>query len=188
LSGLYELKGSQVHLYNFDKSPSNANNISDSKGAGKAAAKGLDNADATPVIPSKNNSNSKNQINKTQTYGKQVKKNPTAKRLDKDSTRSTNNSNSHRAQTTKSPAETVQAPPSLTEVKLYFAQKKFLLPEAEKFHNYFESNGWLVGGRAPMRNWKAAARNWILNSKKFTNGKETGKLHATTNKNYSESL
>ena len=31
---------------------------------------------------------------------------------------------------------------------------------AERFWNYYEANGWKVG-RASMRDWKAAARNWI---------------------------
>lgn len=32
--------------------------------------------------------------------------------------------------------------------------------EAHKFFNHFESNGWLVGNKAKMKNWEAAARNW----------------------------
>lgn len=36
-------------------------------------------------------------------------------------------------------------PASLEEVKLYFAEKKFSLHEAEKFYNYFGSVGWTVG-------------------------------------------
>ena len=69
--------------------------------------------------------------------------------------------------------------------------------QAEKFLNYFESNGWLVGGRTPMKNWTAAANNWILNSKQFALTKTNtasnqqhpaGKLHTETNKNYDEPL
>jgi len=32
---------------------------------------------------------------------------------------------------------------------------------AERFFNHFESNGWKVSGRTAMKDWKAAARNWI---------------------------
>lgn len=81
--------------------------------------------------------------------------------------------------------------PSLEEVKQHFSETNFPALEAEKFHNYFESNGWLVGGKTPMKNWKAAASNWILNSGKFDTGKTTHKaknLHATTGKDYSEAL
>jgi hypothetical protein len=38
---------------------------------------------------------------------------------------------------------------------------------ASAFYDYFESNGWKVGGKAPMRDWKAAARNWCRNEKTF---------------------
>lgn len=82
--------------------------------------------------------------------------------------------------------------PELAQVEEYFVQQRFALVEAQKFHNYFQSNGWLVGGRTQMKDWKAAARNWMLNAKKFADGKPekpTAKhLHATTNKNYSEPL
>ncbi|MCW3808159.1 hypothetical protein, partial [Plebeiibacterium marinum] len=33
--------------------------------------------------------------------------------------------------------------------------------------NYYESVGWLVGGKTKMKDWKAAARNWMLNVEKF---------------------
>gem|GEM_PF-3004916 len=36
--------------------------------------------------------------------------------------------------------------------------------EAEKFMNYYNSNGWKVG-RNPMRDWKASVRNWLINVK-----------------------
>ena len=41
--------------------------------------------------------------------------------------------------------------------------------EAEKFYNYYESNGWRVG-KNPMKNWKAAANNWITNTKQYAKG------------------
>jgi hypothetical protein len=82
--------------------------------------------------------------------------------------------------------------PKLSEVQEYFASQKFSSIESEKFYNYFQSNGWLVGGRTKMKDWKAAARNWMLNAQKFASGKSvkpTAKhLHANTNKNYSEPL
>ncbi len=82
--------------------------------------------------------------------------------------------------------------PQPQEVQEYFASQKFPSVEAAKFYNYFQSNGWLVGGRSKMKDWKAAARNWMLNSKKFASGKpvkpKAKHLHATTNKNYSEPL
>jgi hypothetical protein len=41
--------------------------------------------------------------------------------------------------------------------------KSFLETESAKMFNYYESNGWIVG-KSPMKNWKAAARNWLINS------------------------
>lgn len=38
--------------------------------------------------------------------------------------------------------------------------------EAEKFFNYYTANGWRVG-RNKMRDYKAAARNWLANAKDY---------------------
>jgi hypothetical protein len=38
--------------------------------------------------------------------------------------------------------------------------------EAEKFVNYYTSNGWKVG-KNPMKSWGAAANNWITNTKQY---------------------
>ena len=34
-----------------------------------------------------------------------------------------------------------------------------------EFCHYFTSNGWKVGGRAPMKDWKASFRNWCRNAR-----------------------
>lgn len=83
--------------------------------------------------------------------------------------------------------------PTLEEVKTYFSQEIFPDIEAQKFFNYFASIGWLVGGRTPMQNWKAAAQNWMLNTNKFNKESNSlpqnaNKLNATTEKNYAEPL
>ena len=39
-------------------------------------------------------------------------------------------------------------------------EKSFAKKESEKMFNFYESKGWLVG-KAKMKNWKAAASNWI---------------------------
>jgi hypothetical protein len=82
--------------------------------------------------------------------------------------------------------------PLLEDVKSYFVQNNWQTIEAEKFYNHYESNGWLVGGKTPMKNWQASANNWILNSQKFVTSSEvekrTSNLNATTNKNYNEPL
>ena len=95
--------------------------------------------------------------------------------------------------------------PTLEEAIIYFLEKNFPEVEAQRFFNYFESNGWLVGGRTKMKDWKAAARNWMLNSKKFSKNQITDSalssraqsresvlvpnhLHVTNQKNYGEAL
>ncbi|WP_312084199.1 transcriptional regulator [Epilithonimonas hominis] len=83
-------------------------------------------------------------------------------------------------------------PPQLAEIQLYFAEKEAPSEEAEKFYNHYESNGWLVGGKTKMKNWQAAARNWLLNSKKFNpfiaSTAKQSHLTATTNKSYQDKL
>lgn len=103
--------------------------------------------------------------------------------------------------------------PTLQQVQEYFASQKSPAIEAEKFYNYFQSNGWLVGGRTKMKDWKAAAKNWMINANKFANSpslkvneKKQGfaeayerssgvvskpkskHLHTKQNKNYNEPL
>lgn len=46
--------------------------------------------------------------------------------------------------------------------------KSYIETESAKMFNYYESKGWIVG-KSPMKNWKAAARNWLLNSQNSNN-------------------
>ena len=54
-------------------------------------------------------------------------------------------------------------PPTLEEVKAYCAERKNNV-DAERFINYYESNGWKVG-KNPMKDWKAAIRTWERGNK-----------------------
>lgn len=49
-------------------------------------------------------------------------------------------------------------PPTLEEVKAYCLESGHRI-DAERFIDYYESNGWMVG-RNKMKDWKAAVRNW----------------------------
>jgi hypothetical protein len=86
---------------------------------------------------------------------------------------------------------TTFVPPELTEIKEFFEEKNKTVLEAEKFFNYFESNGWLVGGKTKMKNWHAAARNWIARSEEFNKASPSSsrassdRLHVNQNKDYS---
>ena len=46
--------------------------------------------------------------------------------------------------------------------------------ESSKFVNFYESKGWKVG-KNPMKNWKAAANNWITNKKEDAKGTTNNK-------------
>jgi hypothetical protein len=86
----------------------------------------------------------------------------------------------------------MKEPPEKNEVVEFFKIENYPEVEAEKFFNYFESNGWKVGGKTTMKNWHAAARNWMLNIKKFNPSKDEnpkpGKLNTGNDKNYGEPL
>lgn len=51
-------------------------------------------------------------------------------------------------------------PGGLDEVLAYCQELNLPEDEGEAFYDHFTSNGWKVGGRAPMKDWKAAVRNW----------------------------
>lgn len=74
--------------------------------------------------------------------------------------------------------------PTFIEVETYFVESKVTKIEAQKFFNYYESNGWKIGGRSPMKNWKAAANNWMLNAEKFNPKVQTSNLHLNQEKDY----
>ena len=81
--------------------------------------------------------------------------------------------------------------PTLDQVKDFFNEKNNTTVEAEKFFYYFESNGWLVGGKTKMKNWKAAANNWMINAKSFAKNPTNGiqkSLDTSANKKYDEPL
>jgi hypothetical protein len=57
--------------------------------------------------------------------------------------------------------------PELIEVQRYMAEKgcQSYLSEAEKFIDYFEQVGWVVGKtKKPMKAWKSAVNNWLKNN------------------------
>ena len=64
-------------------------------------------------------------------------------------------------------------------MKTFCTKKELSIPadvEAEKFHDHFESNGWKVSGKTPMRDWQASVRKWVRNyvDGAFSNGKMNG--------------
>ena len=87
--------------------------------------------------------------------------------------------------------------PSIEIILEYFSFKESSQTEANKFFNYYSSIGWLIGGKTKMKDWKAAARNWMLNTAKFAANTQKSDynsqpkpmhLHTVTQKNYDEPL
>jgi hypothetical protein len=191
-------KGSQVYLFTFNKASNNTNhktnnnasNISTDNSLKKTDKKTSDKTTKTQLSPSINSSNNTNKLN--------------SKKKD-EYTRTKNNSKSSSTSSIKKVAQKKEVSlshrgegrkgegkkPTLLQLETHFATKEWPAIEAQKFFNYYQSNGWLVGGKTPMQSWKACASNWMLNSIKFNNGKtkpKAGNLHTTTDKNYGEPL
>lgn len=60
--------------------------------------------------------------------------------------------------------------PSADEVAAYWREAS-LAGDPQRFHDHFTANGWKVGGKAPMRDWRAAARNWSRNERSLSTGR-----------------
>lgn len=63
------------------------------------------------------------------------------------------------------------SPPARVEVAEYCAQQGYRV-DPDRFCDYYESNGWKVG-RNPMKDWKAAVRNWNKREGGSTASRET---------------
>ena len=86
---------------------------------------------------------------------------------DEEQNRTEQNGMEQKERSTQPPAANIAArerfvKPTLDEIKLHAAKLGCPISEAEKFFNYYESNGWRVG-RNPMKSWQAALVNWRKN-------------------------
>ena len=63
--------------------------------------------------------------------------------------------------------------PTIEEIKLAAAKAGLAEIEADRFFNYYESNGWRVG-RNPMKSWIHALTNWKNNLQIYGNTKHNG--------------
>lgn len=72
------------------------------------------------------------------------------------------NDNDNVSDNVKNNKEGKKNKPTLEEVKLFCDERNNGV-DADKFFNYYESNGWKVG-KNPMKDWKAAIRTWEKNT------------------------
>lgn len=64
-------------------------------------------------------------------------------------------------------------PPTLEEVQAYCSERNNNV-DTEKFIDYYTANGWLVGGKSKMKDWKAAVRTWEKNG--FAEKRKPGQI------------
>lgn len=60
-----------------------------------------------------------------------------------------------------------KARPTFAQAVAYFREEGSSELEACKFCDYHDAGGWKIG-RNPMKDWKAAARNWMRNATQYT--------------------
>ena len=60
-------------------------------------------------------------------------------------------------------------PPTVEQVSEYIREKEYSV-DAERFVDYYTSNGWMVG-KNKMKDWKAAVRTWNRKENSQGNGK-----------------
>lgn len=60
--------------------------------------------------------------------------------------------------------------PTVDEVREFIRSSCYVV-DPDKFHAYYESNGWKVG-RNPMKDWMAAIRSW--DGKNYNKGGSNG--------------
>lgn len=68
-------------------------------------------------------------------------------------------SNSNNIQTKKK----VFIKPTIVEIEEFCKEHNYQV-DAERFFNYYESKGWVVG-KSPMKDWRSAVRTWVGNQK-----------------------
>ena len=65
-----------------------------------------------------------------------------------------------------SPKRKVFKKPDVEEIRAYCAERHNSV-DAEHFYDHYEANGWKIGGKSPMKDWRAAVRTWEKNNASY---------------------
>jgi len=191
-------KGSLVHLVVFDPDcepvqKTDGQQFNKQSGTGTAGRTGTEQA----LVPSINNINIVNNKNyrdepnileKSQAL---FSENETHGFSENSDSKSTTAENPKRKKVAAKKEKEPENIPSVEATISFFKSENYPEIEARRFFNHFESNGWKVGGKTPMKNWNAAARNWMLNIPKFASKPKLSGNNPTNlnqSKNYGEPL
>jgi len=94
--------------------------------------------------------------------------------LDTDTVTDTNKPLQRKTLLTESKKESTKrtafVPPSLDEISAYISEKGYSV-DAERFFNFYESKGWMVG-KTKMKKWKNAVANWEKDEKEKSSAKK----------------
>jgi hypothetical protein len=80
------------------------------------------------------------------------------------------NSNSNNNSKTNNKKEREGLRPTLAEWIAFAKEIGWRQTDAESAFDYYQSNGWKVGGKAPVKDWKACARNCQRRNQKQKKG------------------
>ena len=165
-------KGSKVYLFTFD--------TTDNTSSDTTTNTTDDTSDVQPMIPLINYNKHLKNFNKTNSKELVNTQNENNEKINFKKEADAKNEDVHKQKLEKS------LPKNVEEVEAYFLSKEKSKTQANMFFNYYEANGWMVG-KNKMKNWRAAANNWILYDKKNikSNQEKTTYLHVDQDKDYS---
>lgn len=68
--------------------------------------------------------------------------------------------------------------PTVSEIKEYCLERQNNI-DPDHFFDHYESNGWLIGGKSKMKDWKSAVRTWEKNNFNKVSTKSSGTIDLT---------
>lgn len=73
--------------------------------------------------------------------------------------------------------------PTLEELCVFVSEEKLANVNPDEFIDHYTANGWRAG-KNPMKDWKAAARNWNRRSREFTSATANQANHEARQANF----